>query len=488
MYYPNKKEFIRDSKKGMMIPVYREIIDDTETPVSQFSKIMGKYSFLLESVEGGEKIARYSFLGCDPKIVFKSKGTSIQIIYKNGSHERIEKLSGNPFEHLRTLIKKYEPHKIEGLPRFHGGAVGYIGYDMVRFIEEIPDKNPDDLKLPDCQFMIVDTIIAFDHVKHKIIIISNAFIDDDPGLSYKKAVKKIENVIKKIKKNSKVKPVEIEKYKKSSKIISNTSKEKFIDSVEKAKDYIKAGDVIQVVLSQRFKSKISIPPFDIYRMLRTINPSPYMFYIQFDGLKLIGSSPEIMVTLEGSIANIRPIAGTRPRGLNEEEDSANQKELLNDEKEKAEHIMLVDLARNDLGRVCESGSVNISKFMEVEKYSHVMHIVSNVSGRLKKDKDAFALLKASFPAGTVSGAPKVRAMEIIEELESVKRGPYAGAVGYFDFYGGLDTCIAIRTIIVKNDEAYVQAGAGIVLDSNPESEYRETQNKAFALLKALGLS
>jgi len=482
MYFPNKENFIELSKKGNLVPVFSEIIADTETPVSALSKISGKYCFLLESIEGGENLARYSFLGSDPEIIFKSKGREVEVIRKGKGRENSTE---DPFKVLKGILKKYSPVEIEGLPRFHGGAVGYIGYDMVRSFEDIPDKNPDDLKVPDCQFLLTDTFLAFDHVKHKIIVISNAFIEGDPGKAYDEAVKKIDSIARKLKSTSKLKPLERKKQVKELKVRSGVSKEGFEKAVEAAKEYIKAGDAIQVVLSQRLNTDFKAQPLEAYRALRTINPSPYMYYFSFDDLYLIGSSPEIMVRLEKGIATVRPIAGTRPRGRTDEEDLRNEKDLLADEKEKAEHIMLVDLARNDLGRVCDAGSIKVSDLMSIERYSHVMHIVTNVSGKLSPGKDAFDLFAASFPAGTVSGAPKVRAMEIIDELETARRGPYAGAVGYFDFQGNLDTCITIRTIVVKGKKAYIQAGAGIVADSVPEKEYEESLNKARALLKAI---
>ena len=488
MYFPKKSEFIKLSKQGSLIPVYREIIADTETPVSAFSKIRGRYSFLLESVEGGENLARYSFLGCDPYVVFSSKGDDISVSkVSNGKISKTERSKGNPFDHLEKLLSQYRPVKVENLPRFHGGAVGYAGYDMVRFIENIPDKNPDDLKLPDCQFLLTDTLLVFDHVKHKILVVSNARIQGDAGAAYEEAVKKIDKLVHKLRKRSNLKAIEPDAAlkEKRAKITSNMSKKEFEDAVTKAKEYIRNGDIIQVVPSQRFKTKLNVSDFDVYRALRTINPSPYMYYFCLDDLRIVGTSPEIMVRLEDSVASIRPIAGTRPRGENAKEDCILEKELLADEKEKAEHIMLVDLARNDLGRVCKNGTVKVDNLMSVEKYSHVMHIVSNVSGILDKGKNAFDLFKACFPAGTVSGAPKIRAMEIIDELEKVKRGPYAGAVGYFDFAGNLDTCITIRTIVVKGKTAYIQAGGGVVADSVPENEYFESCNKAKAMLGAI---
>jgi anthranilate synthase component 1 len=384
-------------------------------------------------------------------------------------------------------MSRYKPVKIKGLPRFHGGLVGYLSYDIVRHLEKLPDKNPDDLKLPDMQFLLTDTILAFDHVQHKISIISNVLVEKDPAKAYESAVKKIDALASKLSKPLKTSELGAKKDKKL-KVSSNFSKAEFEAAVEKAIAHVKKGDVIQVVPSQRFSAKVSGDPFKIYRILRTLNPSPYMYYLKFNDMKLIGSSPETMVRLEDGIANIRPIAGTKRRGLTDAEDAQLEKELLADEKEKAEHIMLVDLGRNDLGRVCKFNSVKINELMAVEKYSHVMHIVSDITGEMQAGKDAFDLIEAAFPAGTVTGAPKVRAMEIIDELENVRRGPYAGAVGYFDFYGNLDTCITIRTILMKGKDAYVQAGAGIVADSVPSKEYEETVNKAKALLKAIEIS
>ena len=481
MYHPSKKEFIKLSKKGNLIPVYREIVADMETPVSAYRKIEGNSSFLLESVEGGEKIARFSFLGSEPVLSIRSKGRNIEMA-ENG---KTEKFHGDPISKLKDILSRYKPVKNPDLPRFHGGLVGYIGYDAVRFIENIPDKNPDDLGLPDMYFVLTDTILAFDHVSHKIKIISNALVQGNPARAYDEAVKKIDAIIKKMEKPLKPEEIELDLSNRKLHVKSNMTKNGFEKAVNKAKEYIRAGEIIQVVLSQRFETGIPSEPFNIYRVLRTINPSPYMYYLKFGDIKFIGSSPEVMVRLEDGTATVRPIAGTRPRGADEEQDRTLIKDLLADEKERAEHLMLVDLARNDLGRVCKPGSVKTTELMTVEKYSHVMHIVSNVSGELAKNKDAFDLFRASFPAGTVSGAPKVRAMEIIDELENTKRGPYAGAVGYFSFSGDLDTCIAIRTIVASRNRAYVQAGAGIVFDSVPSREYQESVNKAKALMKAI---
>lgn len=484
MYYPSKQEFIKLSKKGNLIPVYRELIADMETPVSAFRKIEGEYSYLLESVEGGEKIGRYSFLGSDPIFIVKCKGRNIEIISKG----KKSKMQGDPIDALKKIMSRYKPVKIKGLPRFHGGLVGYLGYDIVRNFEKLPDHNPDDLKLPDMQLLLTDTILAFDHIKHKISIISNVLIEGDPGKAYEAAIKRIDALRKKLTAPSKSLNKTGAEKRKALKPISNYSRAEFENKVREAKHHVEIGDIIQVVLSQRFSTKIKGDTFNIYRQLRTLNPSPYMYYLKLGDVRLIGTSPEVMVRLEERVATIRPIAGTRRRGLTHGEDSKLEKELLADEKEKAEHIMLVDLGRNDLGRVCQFNTVKINELMSIEKYSHVMHIVSDISGTLKKGEDAFSLIQASFPAGTVTGAPKVRAMELIDQMENVRRGPYAGAVGYFSFYGDLDTCITIRTILVKGDTAYVQAGAGIVADSNPAKEYEETLNKAKAMLKAVELS
>jgi anthranilate synthase component 1 len=470
MYYPSYKEFAKLSKKGNLIPVYKEIVADMETPVSAYKKIESEYSFLLESVEGGEKIARYSFLGtCDRSKMF----------------------CPSTFEEIRRLLRKFKPVRDPLLPRFHGGLVGYIGYDMVREIEPRlarSDKNPDDLKLPAMQFMLADTLLAFDHVKHKIVIISNAHIKGDPAKAYRTAINNIDRLERKLKRPVSLAKEEFAVPRKAElkkKFSSNFSKKEFEDRVRKAKEYIRAGEIIQVVLSQRFQARTKAEPFDIYRALRILNPSPYMYYLKLKDLRIIGSSPEVMVRLEGRRATLRPIAGTRKRGKDEEEDRKMMDDLLASRKERAEHIMLVDLGRNDLGRVCDYGSVKVTEEMVIEKYSHVMHIVSNVTGRLKRGKDAIDLFMAAFPAGTVSGAPKVRAMEIIDELENLKRGLYAGSIGYFDFSGDLDSAITIRTILMKGDRVYLQAGAGIVADSIPAKEYQETVNKARALLAAI---
>ena len=494
MYYPSVKEFLKLTKKGNVIPVYKEINADLDTPVSAFLKIKkDDYAFLLESVEGQEKIARYSFLGSKPSLVFKSKARYIQIIHPQRAQNLRFVTKNDPLDEIKKIMKDFKVVAIKGLPRFYGGLVGYIGYDMVRFFEEIPDKNPDDLKLPDSIFILTDTILVFDHVNHTIKIVTNIILPkmgqklskDKKIRIYYGAIKKIESIQEDLNKSG------IDKEKKDNtsasniKILSNFKKSEFCSLVNKAKAYVRKGDIIQVVLSQRFKARIDKQPLDIYRRLRSLNPSPYMFFLKLKDVILIGASPEMLVRCEEGIVQTRPIAGTRPRGKTEEDDKILEIELKNDKKEKAEHIMLVDLGRNDLGRVCKPGEVAISEFMTVEKYSHVMHLVTEIRGGLNKRYDVYDVLRACFPAGTVSGSPKIRAMEIIDELENLRRGPYAGCVGYFSFSQNMDTCITIRTIIIKDNIAYIQAGAGIVADSVPEREYFELVNKAKALIEAI---
>lgn len=493
MVQPSKSEFVALAQKGNLIPVWREILADLETPVSAFLKLaQGDYAFLLESVEGGENIARYSFLGTQPLLMFRSKGDTV-LMEREGSLQVHRLHDGeDPLHVLKRVIGQFRFVAVPDLPRFCGGFVGYIGYDMVRFFERLPDLTKDDLQLPDCYLILADTIIVFDHLKHKMRILVNAFVDDDPAKAYDAIVDRIESIIHRLRtatlNPNVVSPISDQK----SELIpvsSNFTPDSFEAVVERGKEYIRAGDIIQVVLSQRFQTQASAPPFNIYRALRSINPSPYMFYLSLGDLKLIGSSPEILVSCFGTKVTTRPLAGTRPRGQNPEEDAELERELLNDPKERAEHIMLVDLGRNDLGRVCKIGTVKTTEFMRIERYSHVMHIYSNVEGELDiSSYDVFDALRATFPAGTVSGAPKIRAMEIIEELEPMKRGVYAGSVGYFSFNGNMDMAITIRTIVLKGSTAFVQAGAGIVADSVPEREYQETVNKAKALLSAIEMA
>lgn len=483
MHYPAKKDFIKLAKKGNVIPVYREMLADFDTPLSAFLKIdSGDYSYLLESVEGGEHMARYSFLGSDPSLVIQSKGRKITV--RRGKKTASYQTKLDPVAEIKTLMKEFRFVKVPGLPRFTGGLVGYMGYDMVRFFEELPDKNPDELDIADMQLVLADTILIFDHVDHKIKVVNNVHVKGNPAAAYDLAIKKIDAVIKKIK-TSAVKPPKPRAKVEKRVIESNFTEKEYCKLVEEAKEFIRSGDIIQMVPSQRLKVKTKADPFSIYRALRSVNPSPYMYYLKFGGIRIVGTSPEILVRCEDGRAEVRPIAGTRKRGKDEAEDLSLEKELLADPKERAEHIMLVDLGRNDIGRVCDYGSVKARDVMFVERYSHVMHIVSDVTGRLNKNNDAYDLIRATFPAGTVTGAPKVRAMELIDRFENTRRGLYAGCVGYIGFSGNIDLCIAIRTILMKGDTAYIQAGGGIVLDSDPKTEYQETMNKAKALVKAI---
>ena len=486
MIHPTFEEFQRIAQEGGLIPVYREILADLETPVSAYMKIAKnqQFAFLLESVERADTIGRYSFLGANPSTVFQSKGRTVTIS-RNGSSSSFE--SDDPLDELRRLMAQYTATPVEGLPEFHVGAVGYVGYDQVRFFESLPDANPDDLGLPDLYFMITDTLLIFDHVNNRLKIVSNAHIQGDPQAAYGEAIRKIDLLEQALKRPLVVTTERVHAGEVEGELRSNFTRVAFCKAVEKAKEYIVAGDVFQVVLSQRFEREIFASPVNVYRALRCINPSPYMTLVQFPEFTLVGSSPEVMTQVKGERGMVRPIAGTRPRGQTPDEDLELEKELLADEKEIAEHVMLVDLGRNDIGRVSRPGTVAPARdrFMYVERYSHVMHIVSEVEGLLKEGEDAYSALRATFPMGTVSGAPKIRAMEIIDELEPVRRGPYAGGCGYISFSGNMDTCIIIRTIVLKDSTAYIQAGAGIVYDSVPEREYEETVNKATALFRAV---
>ncbi len=484
-------EFEELAKEFNIIPVYTEILSDLDTPLSVFQKISSpeRFNFLFESVEQGDNIGRYSFIGSSLPYYIRIKKDFVEF-YDNG--EISYKKTVDPLEELKYLLKKFKPAKLPELPPFWGGLVGYVGYDIIHFYEPVPDIKPDTLKLPDLFFFLSDEVIAFDNVKKTIKIIVSAFIEEkkDPKQIYRETVNRIKNIEEKLSGEAKldrlpvidIKSVNLKEWS------SNFKKEDFLKAVEKCKYYIREGDIIQVVISQRFGKKLKTKPINVYRAVRTINPSPYLFYLDFRDIKLIGSSPEILVTVKNGKILTKPIAGTRPRGKTEEEDRRLAEELINDEKEKAEHLMLVDLARNDVGKVAKSGTVQVDKFMYIEHYSHVMHIVSDVSGELKEGLHPVDVLKSVFPVGTVSGAPKVRAMQIIEELEPDKRGPYAGAVGYISFDGNLDTAIAIRTAIVKKDKIFIQAGAGIVADSIPEKEYEETVNKAKAMIKAVEIA
>ncbi len=487
MTYPDLKKFKTLAKKGNLIPVYREILADSDTPVSAFLKIDdGRYSFLLESMEGGEKWARYSFLGSRPSVIVRSFGASVEII-RHGKKE-LRSFDRDPLEAVRDVLSEYSPVPNPSLPRFYGGAVGLIGYDTVRFFERMPDRKKPGLGLPDIFFMITDTLVIFDNITHMIKVVSNAHINGKSvEAAYEEAVGKIDVIVNKLKRSSKGNGHRQQR-KKAPVLRSNFTRAKYEQAVLRAKEYIKAGDIFQVVPSQRFEAKINVEPFQTYRALRLINPSPYMYFLRCGDATVVGASPEVMVRLEGDKIDLRPIAGTRRRGVTEEEDKELEKELLADPKELAEHIMLVDLGRNDVGRVSAAGSVSVSELKVIERYSHVMHIVSNVRGTLASGNDAYDVVRACFPAGTVSGAPKIRAMEIIDELEPTRRGPYAGAVGYFGFSGNMDTCITIRTLIIKDNVAYIQAGGGVVADSVPALEYQETVNKAKAMMRAVEMA
>ncbi len=492
MYLPSRDEFRQRARRGDLIPVYRAVLGDLETPVSAFLKLGSTdYAFLLESVEGGEKVGRYSFLGSEPYLIFQSKGRRLRIDAPDGTESRELPPGSDPLTVLKELLGRHRFVPSPELPRFCGGAVGYLSYDLVRFFERLPDGTADDLDLPDCMLVFTDTYLIFDHLRRKIMIMANAYVGDDPGAAYDAAVAKIDAMVERLARHMDrphlvssppspiAAPVAAQ---------SNMTREQFTAAVRRAKEYIAAGDAIQIVVSQRLSKPLRADPFEVYRALRSLNPSPYMYYLKYGDVKIIGSSPERLVSEEQGEVITRPIAGSRPRGASAQEDDALIAEMKADEKERAEHIMLVDLGRNDLGRVCEPGTVQVDTLMAAERYSHVSHMVSNVRGRLAAGKDQFDVLRACFPAGTVSGAPKVRAMEIIDELEPTRRGPYAGAIGYFSFSGNMDTAITIRTIVAKGDTAYVQAGAGIVADSVPEREYQETMNKAMALLRALEMA
>ena len=472
------------AQRGTFVPVYKEIVADLLTPVSAFLKVAehADYAFLLESVEGGEQVARYSFLGKDPFLIVRARGGKVLIDRAGETTE-----SDKPFTAtIRELMAGFHSPFVPGLPRFTGGAVGYIGYDAAAWFEPV-ELQPAEREDDEAGFMLFDTVLAFDHVRHRILIIANARISGDEDLEalYQFACAKVEFVERELERAlSKTVPPSGGPLE----VTSNVTREQFEGMVKTAKEYIAAGDIYQVVLSQRFEAAIAADPFTVYRALRHVNPSPYMYFLRVGGRSIVGSSPEMLVRVEGRQVQTHPIAGTRPRGRTEEEDVRLGEELKRNEKERAEHVMLVDLGRNDIGRVAKYGTVRVPTYMTLERYSHVMHLVSIVEGRLDEAHDRLDALVACFPAGTVSGAPKVRAMEIVAELENSRRGVYAGAVGYLDFAGNLDFCITIRTVLIENGRAYVQAGAGIVADSNPTAEYEETKDKARAVLRALELA
>ena len=545
MYSPTPDEFLKLAASGNLIPVTRRILADIETPLSAYRKIRGQgESFLFESVEGGEHLGRYSFVGCNPRAVIKQTGNRVEVV-ENGkvvenlfvggtglrpvvsgvAPETVGGQTSDPqstrkgqstppgeirrdaeleqagrlchphvrdgLEVVERVMGKFRAVPVPGLPRFTGGAIGFIGYEFIHDVEPVVPRPPqDELQTPVMYFLVADQLLIFDRVAQTITILVNAILGDaeNPAETYENAVGEIERLVSLLEQPSEHQPVSLPAETPSIPFESNMTKEKFGANVLKAKEYITAGDIIQVVGSQRFSAPVKASPIDIYRAARSVNPSPYMFLLELGGFSLVGASPEIHVRCEDRTVEIRPIAGTRRRGKTEDEDKALEKELLADPKERAEHVMLVDLARNDIGRVCDFGSVRVKELMTIERYSHVMHIVTQVEGKLSADKTNYDLMRATFPAGTVSGAPKIRAMQIISELEQTARGPYAGCVGYFSFNGNLDTCITIRTALIKDGKVYVQAGGGWVNDSTPEGEFQETVNKSMAMRKAVALA
>ena len=494
MYSPTLDDFLKLAAQGNVISVTCRLLADIETPLSAYRKIRGQgESFLFESVEGGEHLGRYSFVGCNPRAVIKQTGDRVEVVESGKVIESavVGKDVKDGLVVVERLMKKYRAVSMPGLPRFTGGAVGFIGYEFIHDIEPVVPRPPkDELGTPTMVFLIADQLLIFDRVAQTITVLVNAFLDGaaNPTEVYEDAVAEVERLVSLLEQPSEHNPVSVPDVMPAVAFESNVPKEKFSANVLKAKEYITAGDIIQVVGSQRFSTATKASPIDVYRAARSINPSPYMFLLELDGFSLVGASPEIHVRCEDGKVEIRPIAGTRRRGQTPEEDSALEKELLADPKERAEHVMLVDLARNDIGRVCDFGSVQVKELMAVERYSHVMHIVTQVEGKLSADKSLYDLMRATFPAGTVSGAPNIRAMQIISELEQTTRGPYAGCVGYFSFNGNLDTCITIRTALLKDGKAYVQAGGGWVNDSTPEGEFQETVNKSMAMRKAVAMA
>jgi len=513
MYSPTLDDFLKLAAQGNVIPVTRRLLADIETPLSAYRKIRGQgESFLFESVEGGEHLGRYSFVGCNPRAVIRQTGDRVEVIengrvienflvrrtgvapvyeLKNGDRQDACPTVRDGLEVVERVMKKYRAVALPGLPRFTGGAVGFIGYEFIHDVEPVVPRPPqDELGTPTMVFLIADQLLIFDRAAQTITILVNALLDDaeSPADTYENATSEIERIVSLLEQPSEHHPVTVPDEVPAMPFESNQTQEKFSANVLKAKEYITAGDIIQVVGSQRFSAPVKASPLDIYRAVRSINPSPYMFLLELDGFSLVGASPEIHVRCEDRRVEIRPIAGTRQRGQTPAEDLALEKELLADPKERAEHVMLVDLARNDIGRVCDFGSVQVKELMTIERYSHVMHIVTQVEGKLSPDKTPYDLMRATFPAGTVSGAPKIRAMQIIAELEQTARGPYAGCVGYFSFNGNLDTCITLRTALIKDGRAYIQAGGGWVNDSTPEGEFQETVNKSMAMRKAVAMA
>ncbi len=480
----------RAPSRARIIPVHRRMSADLLTPVSTFLQLRkaGSHPFLLESVEGGEKLARYSFLGADPYMVLRASGKDVTLEKRRSPADQFSVSADDPFTALTQCMDAFEQQSAPGLPRFTGGAVGYLAYDCVRHLERLPRDRPDSMGLPDAVWCFYDRVVAFDHLRRQVVIVAQAFLNgqNDRRGAYEQSVRALDELAEMLRRPPAVPPESIRLT--SDKLTSNMARGDFETAVKKTQRYVREGDIFQAVLSQRFSLPYEGDRFNLYRSLRQVNPSPYLFFLDMDDFALAGSSPEVLVRVEDGRAELLPIAGTRPRGETPQEDAELEDELLADAKERAEHLMLVDLGRNDLGRVCRFGSVKVDDYAYIERYSHVMHIVSAVTGEVAAAHDAMDVLKACFPAGTVSGAPKVRAMEIIDELEPSRRGVYAGAVGYLDFSGNLDTCIAIRTMVVRNGTIHVQAGAGIVADSDPAVEYDETVNKARALQEAIRMA
>jgi len=484
MIVPSREDFLRSAGDGCRMPVHADLLADMETPLSAYWKLAHDepHSFLLESVTGGEQLARYSMIGVRPRLVLRTKGQSVRRISHTGETRGTLAPGEDPLHVLQRELDASSVTDVPGMPRFVGGAVGLLSYDFVRFLERLPDTCVDDLQCDDMAMMLVDSAVVFDHAKNLIRVVVLA---DGTSKAYEQAAAEVERIVARLRRP--LPPLPMGRFE-AHPVACNMADGEYEDAVRRVVELIAAGDGVQMVLSQRFQTQTEAHPLTIYRALRSLNPSPYMFLLRYGDFDVVGASPELLVGLDHGLAKVRPIAGTRQRGETPEEDARLERELLADEKERAEHVMLVDLGRNDLGRVCDYGTVRVEELMTVERYSHVMHIVSSVSGRLAEGRNAYDLVRATFPAGTVSGAPKVRAMEVIDELEPTRRGLYAGAVGYFGANGDMDLCIAIRTILLKQHTAYVQAGAGIVFDSVPEREAEECRNKAKACLRAIELA
>jgi anthranilate synthase component 1 len=486
--FPSLNEFRKLAKTGNLIPVYVDLTADFETPVSVYTKLRARGpAYLLESIEGGSQLYRYSFIGGQP--IAELRADASGVTWQEGNRKESHPANTDPLALLREKMSRYRPVEVNGMPRFLGGAVGYLGYEYIHRVEPAVQRAKKDVTgIPEALFMLTDKVVIFDRANQSLRLCKNVLVEENTDEAYTAACRELEEWYGWLRSQSGPTPIPIPKTGEITIPAGNFTRERFCEAVEKTREFIRAGDVIQVVLSQRFEEDFPHSPLDLYRALRTVNPSPYMFCFDTGEFALVGASPEVHVRLTDKLVEIRPIAGTRPRGATVEQDLANEKDLLADTKERAEHLMLVDLARNDIGRVCEYGSVHVPEYMAIERYSHVMHIVSQVEGKIAPEFDAYDLMRATFPAGTVSGAPKVRAMQIISELEGDQRGPYAGALGYFGFNGNLDSCIAIRTALVKDGRIYIQSGAGLVADSVPENEYIETVNKAKGMLKAVQIA